>query len=70
MSHATLFKIPARRRDAIFGEIHRVINEVDAVDRSLEGIGEGMAVDEALEEIVSLLQGEMKRASRRRLAVA
>ena len=70
MSKTRLHDIPPKRRDAIFGEIHRLTEEVGAIDRSLDGIGEGFAVDEALEEIVGLLSSEMKRTRRRRLVAA
>ena len=55
-----LSMVPARRRDAIYAEICRLVNEVDAVDRSLEGMGEGIAVDEALEEICDLIGAELQ----------
>ena len=54
--------IPAQRRDAAYREICRIVNEVSAADRSLEGVGEGLAVDEALEEICELIAGELQRA--------
>lgn len=57
--------IPARRRDQLYCEIQRIVSEVSAVDRSLEGIGEGMAIDEALEEIVELMSTEVTRARRK-----
>jgi hypothetical protein len=69
MSRRLLHGIPPKRRDALFGEIHRLTAEVGAIDRSLDGHGEGFAVDEALEEIVVLLGSELKQA-KRRLAAA
>jgi hypothetical protein len=63
--------IPSRRRDRLFAKIRRLINEVDAVDRSLEGIGEqGMAIDETLEEVCALLRRESKRARKNSRRVA
>jgi hypothetical protein len=63
--------IPARRRNKLFNEIRFLINEVDAQDRSLEFCGEGMAVDESLEEICGLLSRESKRVKKtRKVAVA
>ena len=62
--------ISARRRDKLFDEIRHLINEVDAQDRSLERYGEGMAIDETLEEICGLLRREGKRAKKTRVAVA
>jgi len=58
--------IPARRRDKLFAEIRHLVNEVDAVDRSLEhyGDGEGMAIDETLEEVCALLHREAKRVKK------
>ena len=70
MSKTRLHDIPPQRRDAIFGEIHRLTAEVGAIDRSLDGIGEGFAVDEALEEIVGIINSEAKRARRRRCVAA
>ncbi|MBI3830136.1 MAG: hypothetical protein HY291_11500 [Planctomycetes bacterium] len=57
--------IPPRRRDQLYCEIQKIVEEVAAVDRSLEGIGEGIAVDEALESITELLTTEVSRARRR-----
>ena len=63
--------ISARRRNKLFDEIRFLINEVDAVDRSLEAVGEaGMAIDETLEEICGLLRREGKRVKKARVAVA
>ena len=62
--------IPARRRDRLFSEIRHLINEVDAQDRSLEQCGEGMAIDETLEEVCALLRREGKRAKKTRAAIA
>lgn len=62
--------IPASRRDRMFAEIRHLVNEVDAQDRSLERCGEGMAIDETLEEICSLLRREGKRVKKSRQAVA
>jgi hypothetical protein len=48
-----------------------LINEMDAQDRSIEHCGEGMAVDESLEEICMLLRQEARRATKKsRVAVA
>lgn len=60
MSSNDIFTIPSYRRDLLFSEIRRKVNEVEAVDRSLEGIGEGIAVDECLEDIADLLADEIK----------
>lgn len=57
-----LSAIPSRRRDEIFSEIRRVVTEVDAVDRSLDGLGEGIAVDEALEQVCELVIAELQAA--------
>jgi hypothetical protein len=62
--------IPAKRRDRLFNEIRHLINEVDAQDRSLEHCGEGMAIDETLEEICGLLRREGKRVKKTRVLVA
>ncbi|MEI6236347.1 MAG: hypothetical protein WCT04_25095 [Planctomycetota bacterium] len=62
--------ISANRRDKLFAEIRHLINEVDAQDRSLERCGEGMAIDETLEEICGLLRREGKRAKKTRAAIA
>ena len=60
-----LHMIPSRRRNKLFDEIRFLINEVDAVDRSLEAVGEaGMAIDETLEEICGLLRREGKRVKK------
>jgi hypothetical protein len=62
--------LSSRRRDNLFAEIRRLINDVDAQDRSLEHCGEGMAIDETLEEICGLLRREAKRVTKKRTAVA
>ncbi len=72
MSVKLLNSIPARRRDRMFAKIRRMVNEIDAVDRSLEAVGEeGMAIDETLEAVVGLIRGEVRRVKKSRvLAVA
>jgi len=62
--------ISANRRDKLFAEIRHLINEVDAQDRSLDHCGEGMAIDETLEEICGLLRREGKRVKKTRVAIA
>jgi hypothetical protein len=63
--------IPAHRRNKLFAELRRLINDVDAQDRSLESCGEGMAIDETLEEICLLLRHEAKRVRKStRMSVA
>ena len=59
-----LNRIPASRRDRLFAELRRLINDVDAQDRSLEHCGEGMAIDQTLEEICGLLRREAKRVKK------
>ena len=65
-----LNRIPASRRDCLFAELRRLINDVDAQDRSLEHCGEGMAIDETLEEICGLLRREAKRVKKTRKLAA
>ena len=65
-----LHMIPSRRRNKLFDEIRFLVSEVDAQDRSLEHCGEGMAIDETLEEICGLLRREAKRVKKTRMAVA
>ena len=62
--------IPANRRNKLFDEIRFLINEVDAQDRSLEHCGEGMAVDETLEEVCALLRREGKRVKKSKKVAA
>jgi hypothetical protein len=62
--------ISARRRDKLFAEIRYLVSEVDAQDRSLEHCGEGMAIDETLEEICGLMRREAKRVKKTRVLVA
>lgn len=63
MSSNDIAAIPSHRRDLLFCEIQRKVNEVEAIDRSLEGIGEGLAVDECLEDIADLMATEIQEAS-------
>lgn len=72
MSSTQVSLIPAKRRDAVFAEIKRVVAEAEAIDRSLEPLGEALANDQALEEIVDILGAELARAKRvsRRRSVA
>lgn len=58
------------RRDRLYCEIQRIVGEVAAVDRSLEGVGEGLVVDEALEEIAILMDEELQRVHHRALSPA
>jgi len=62
--------IPANRRNKLFDEIRFLINEVDAQDRSLEHCGEGMAIDETLEEVCALLRREGKRVKKSKKVAA
>ena len=67
MSVRALNRISPRRRDLIFSEICNVIRECDGIDRSLQCVvGEGLAADECLEEIIKLLRSEFRRMERRR----
>lgn len=70
MTIAMLQQIPAPRRNALFNEISRIVDEASAIDRSLERIDEGWAIDDTLEEIVETFNDEVRlaRTSRRRLA--
>jgi hypothetical protein len=70
MITAMLEQIPAPRRNALFSEITRLVDEAGAIDRSLEHVDEGWAIDDTLEEIVETINDEVRlaRASRRRLA--
>lgn len=71
MSVKLLNSIPAVRRDRLFAKIRRMVNEIDAVDRSLEAVGEeGIAIDETLEAVVGLIRGEVRRAKKARVLVA
>ena len=65
-----LNRISASRRDKLFAEIRHLISEVDAMDRSLECCGEGMAIDESLEAICGLLRREAKRVKKTRKIAA
>ena len=62
--------ISANRRNKLFSEIRHLVSEVDAQDRSLEQCGEGMAIDETLEEICGLLRREAKRVKKTRASIA
>lgn len=70
MTIQMLDQIPALRRTALFSEISRLVDEAGAIDRSLERLDEGWAIDDTLEEIVASINEEMRlaRKSRRRLA--
>lgn len=65
MTVNALNAIPPMRRDRLFARIRKLVNEAEAVDRSLEPIGEGVACDEVLEEIVGMLRLETRRSRRR-----
>lgn len=65
MTVKALHAIPPTRRDRLFARIRKLVNETEAVDRSLEPIGEGVACDEVLEEIVGMLRTETRRSRRR-----
>ena len=70
MSTKLLNMISANRRNKLFAEIRHLINEVDAQDRSLDHCGEGMAIDETLEQICGLLRREGKRVKKTRITIA
>jgi hypothetical protein len=71
MSVKLLNNIPAHRRDRMFAKIRRMVNEIDAVDRSLEAVGEeGIAIDETLEAVVGLIRGEVRRVKKSRVLAA
>lgn len=65
MTVAALETIPARRRDIVFAEIRQLVNEVEAVDRSLERLDEGWAVDDVLETIIMRFNQELRRARKK-----
>ena len=71
MPIATIEMIPANRRDIVYAEIRQLVNEVEAVDRSLDRLEEGWAVDDVLETIIIRLNQEIRRArkSRRRVSI-
>ena len=66
MSSAAIALIPPKRRDLVFNRIRGLVNELDAIDRSLGAFGEGLAVDECLEQVVDLIGSELKDAKKRR----
>ncbi len=69
MSVKLLNCISPRRRDRMFAKIRQMVNEVDAIDRSLESVGEeGIAIDETLEAVVGLIRGEVRRVKKSRIA--
>ncbi|MCZ7646236.1 MAG: hypothetical protein M5U26_13295 [Planctomycetota bacterium] len=72
MQAELLEHVEPSRRDRLYREIKRIVDEVEAVDRALEPIGEAMAVDEALGEITDLILDELRHGKRksRRMAVA
>lgn len=74
MTAASIALIPPRKRDSLFRDIRKLVQEIDAQDRSLGAVDEdGALIDQALEEIAGLLASEIalaKRASRRRKSVA
>lgn len=70
MTATAVALIPPRKRDSLFRDIQKLVQEIDAQDRSLGAVDEdGALIDQALEEIAGLLASEIamaKRASRRR----
>ena len=66
MSVKLLNAIPALRRDRLFAKIRRMVNECDAVDRSLDAVlGEqGILIDETMESIVASLRREFRRVKK------
>lgn len=64
MTTKDLYALPPPARDRLFASIKGLVEESEAIDRSLEGVAEGYAVDETLELIVEELARE-RRASRR-----
>jgi len=66
MTIAALNSIPSKRRDMVYAEIRQLVNEVEAVERSLERLDEGWAIDDVLEQIIVRLNGEIRRARKTR----
>jgi hypothetical protein len=64
-----LSKLSPAQRDSLFTRIRCLVLEIDATDRSLEGIGEGLAIDEVLDEIAGELDAELVLARTRRSEV-
>jgi hypothetical protein len=63
--------IPARRRDRLYATLRRLMMETEAVDRSLEAVGEeGIAIDETLEAMCQLFRREARRVKKSRASVA
>ena len=65
MTFATINQIPPKRRELVFSEIRRLVDEIDALDRALERIDESWSVDDALGEILFVLNVEMRRSKKR-----
>ncbi len=70
MSSSQIANIPTRRRDAMFAEVKRIVNEAEAIDRAMEPLAEALAQDEALEQIADLIGAEVKQVKRYRAAPA
>jgi len=55
MTAKMLSRIPQDRRTALLRSIRERLHELEAMDRSLSRLGEGIASDDVLADIVSLL---------------
>lgn len=48
--------VPRLRSDQLFNRIQRIVDEVSCVDRALLPFGESLCVEEALEQISTLIR--------------
>lgn len=64
MTVEAVSQIPPRRRDRLFAQVRKIVDEAEAIDRALEPMGEALAQDEALEEIAALFGSEFARSER------
>jgi hypothetical protein len=66
MTIQMLEQISTPRRNALFNAITRIVDQASAIDRSLERLDEGLAVDDSLEEIVETINDEARLARKSR----
>ena len=59
MPNSNIVSISVRRREQLYSRVRALVIEQEAIDRSLESVGEEVSGEEALERIVAMLAVEL-----------
>lgn len=66
MSRTEVAVLSIQRREQLYARVRDLVIEQEAIDRSLESVGEAVSGEEALERIVAMLAVELNSSTTRR----